>query len=228
MKTLSPIFQDGMDNEMWLEGSPLQADGHILVTVRSAIGEQSAYISSHGVTEIQADQLVDAAPEAQTEESKRKYAGLQKLMTISGYSIAIVLLLFSGLSFGGVVKARIVLTGSMEPAISPGDIIITTPITRKEPQIGDVVAYQAKRFNGEDVAVFSHRIISGDLESGFVVKGDANKSPDNQKPKAPDILGVVIFVIPFLGNILTPKALFLLVPCIFGLWLIMDAMKSVE
>ena len=228
MKTLSPIFQDGIDNEIWLEGSPLQADDHILVTVRSASGEQSAYISSHGVTEIQAGQFVDAAPEAQSEVSKRKYAGIQRAITISGYSIAIVLLLFSGLSFGGVVKARIVLTGSMEPAISAGDIIITTPITRKEPKVGDVVAYQAKRFNGENVAVFSHRIISGDLQSGFVVKGDANKSPDNQKPKAPDILGVVILVIPFLGNILTPKALFLLVPCIFGLWLIMDAMKSVE
>ena len=222
------IFLRDPSSQIWLEGSPLATDANILVTVTSVQGERSAYISSHGVTEIQAGQLVDAAPEVQAEVSKRKYAVIQRAMTISGYSIAIVLLMFSGLSFGGVVKARIVLTGSMEPAISPGDIIITTPITRKEPMVGDVIAYQAKRFNGENVAVFSHRIISGDLQSGFVVKGDANKSPDNQKPKAPDILGVVIFVIPFLGNILTPKALFLLVPCIFGLWLIMDAMKSVE
>ena len=222
------IFLHDTSIDVWLEGSPLQPDANILVTVRSSSGEQSAYISSHGVTQINARQLVDAAPEVQTAELKRKYAVLQKAMTISGYSIAIILLVFSGLSFGGVVKARIVLTGSMEPAISAGDIIVTMPITRKEPKVGDVVAYQAKRFNGENVAVFSHRIIGGDLQSGFVVKGDANKSPDNQKPKAPDILGVVIFVIPFLGNILTPKALFLLVPCIFGLWLIMDAMKSVE
>jgi signal peptidase I len=222
------IFSEDFENEIWLEGSPLYPDSNILITVTSASGEQSSYISSHGVTAIRAEQLVDPAPEAQTEHSKRKYAGVQRAMTISGYTIAIVLLIFSGLSFGGVVKARIVLTGSMEPAISPGDIIITTPITRKEPKIGDVVAYEAKRFNGENVAVFSHRIISGDLQNGFIVKGDANKSPDNQKPKASDILGVVIFVIPFLGNILTPKALFLLVPCIFGLWLIMDAMKSVE
>lgn len=228
MKALSPIFQDGIKSQIWLEGSPLQAEEHILVTVRSASGEQSAYISSRGVIEIQAGQLVDAAPEVQTEESKQKYAGIQRAITISGYLIAIVLLLFSGLSFGGFVKARIVLTGSMEPAISAGDIIITTPITRKEPKVGDVIAYEAKRFNGEKVAVFSHRIIGGDLKSGFVVKGDANKSPDNQKPKAPDILGVVIFVIPFLGNLLTPKALFLLVPFIFGLWLIMDAMKNIE
>ena len=222
-----PIFQD-LENEIWLEGLPLQPDSNILLTVTSIRGERSAFISSRGMTEIHAGQLVDAAPEVQSTISNRRHLNIQRVMTFSGYSIAIVLLLFSGLSFGGVVKARIVLTGSMAPAINAGDIIITTPITRKEPQIGDVVAYQAKRFNGEDVAVFSHRIISGDLQSGFVVKGDANKSPDNQKPAAPDILGVVIFVIPFLGNILTPKALFLLVPCIFGLWLIMDAMKSVE
>jgi len=222
------ILSEDPENEVWLVGNPVEVGSNILITVRTSSGEHSAYISRHGVTEIKAEQLVDGAPEVQSVVSKPKYLGIQKVMTISGYSIAIVLLMFSGLSFGGVVKARIVLTGSMEPAISPGDIIITTPITRKEPKIGDVVAYEAKRFNGEKVAVFSHRIISGDLKNGFVVKGDANKSPDNQKPKAPDILGVVIFVIPFLGNILTPKALFLLVPCIFGLWLIMDAMKSVE
>ena len=222
------VFRDIQDSQIWLEGNPLEHDSNILITVTTNQGERSAFISSQGVTEIQASQLVEVAPEVQTESSKRKYAGIQRAMTISGYSIAIILLMFSGLSFGGVVKARIVLTGSMEPSISPGDIIITTPITRKEPKIGDVIAYQAKRFNGENVAVFSHRIISGDIQNGFVVQGDANKTPDNQKPKAPDILGVVIFVIPFLGNILTPKALFLLVPCIFGLLLIMDAMKSVE
>jgi signal peptidase len=137
-------------------------------------------------------------------------------------------LTFSALSFSGNVKARIVLTGSMEPAISAGDVIITTPIAHKTPKINDVIAYQAKRFNGEKVAVFSHRIIGGDIENGFIMKGDANKSPDPQKPKAEDILGVVFFVIPFIGNLLTPKALLLLIPCLFGLWLIMDAMKNVE
>jgi signal peptidase len=222
------ILYTDEQNEILLEGTRLGPESNILITVTTLSGGRSVFISNHGVTEIQAEQLVDAAPEIQSESSKRKYAGIQRAMTISGYSIAIILLMFSGLSLGGVVKARIVLTGSMEPAISAGDIIITMPITRREPMVGDVVAYQAKRFNGENVAVFSHRIISGDIHNGFVVKGDANKSPDNQKPKAPDILGVVIFVIPFLGNILTPKALFLLVPCIFGLWLIMDAMKSVE
>jgi len=223
-----PIFGGETDSQIWLEGSPLKGDSNILVTVTSASGEKSAYISKLGVTEIMAAQLVDGVPEVQVEASKPKYVGVKKAISISGYIVAILLMVFAGLSFTGNIKARIVLTGSMEPAISVGDVIITVPITRKAPQIDDVITYQAKRFNGENVAVFSHRIIDGDIENGFIVKGDANKSPDPQKPKAEDILGVVIFAIPFIGKLLTPKALFLLIPCLFGLWLIMDAMKNVE
>ena len=222
------IFEADTGDEIWLEGCPSQPDSNILLTITSPAGERSAYISGQLVTQIQASQLVDAAPEVQSTSTPRNYAIAKKTMTISGYVLAILLLSFSALSFTGVAKARIVLTGSMKPTINPGDIIITTPITHKTPHVGDVVAYQARRFNGQAVAVFSHRIIGGDLTHGFIVKGDANKTPDAQKPVAKDILGVVLFTIPFLGNILTPKALFLLIPCIFGLWLISDAMKNVE
>ena len=222
------VFDGDSENQVWLEGTPLQEDSNILVTLTSANGEKSAYISKFGVTEIVAGQLVEAAPELQPEVNNRKFVGIKKVMSLSGYTLAILLIVFAGLSFTGNVKARIVLTGSMEPAISAGDVIVTLPITKKTPQINDVIAYQAKRFNGENVAVFSHRIIDGDIENGFIVKGDANKSPDPQKPKAEDILGVVLFTIPFIGNLLTPKALFLLLPCLFGLWLIMDAMENVE
>jgi signal peptidase I len=222
------IFSGQTDSQLWLEGSPLKIDENILITLTSAAGEQSAYISSQGVTVINAGQLVEAAPEVENEDSKKQHLGIKKAMSVSGYLVAILLIVFAGFSFTGNVKARIVLTGSMSPAISVGDVIVTVPITQKEPQIDDVIAYQAKRFNGENVAVFSHRITGGDIENGFIVKGDANKSPDPQKPKAADILGVVLFTIPFVGNLLTPKALFLLLPCAFGLWLILDAMKNVE
>lgn len=228
MMLRQPIFGGETDSQLWLEGSPLKSDENILITLTSAAVEQSAYISDQGVIVINAGQLVEAAPEPQSEDTKKQHLGIKKAMSVSGYLVAILLIVFAGFSFTGNVKARIVLTGSMSPAISVGDVIVTVPITQKEPQIDDVIAYQAKRFNGENVAVFSHRIIDGDIENGFIVKGDANKSPDPQKPKAGDILGVVLFTIPFIGNLLTPKALFLLIPCLFGLWLIMDAMKNVE
>jgi signal peptidase len=228
VKAQKKLFDSDNGSEMWLVGKPLYSQSNILVTVSAGDSAKTAYISDGLIVELDAALLVDT-PEAATAVTKvNKFQNLGKIFLISGYVAAIILLAFSALSFSGNVKARIVLTGSMEPAISAGDVIITTPITRKVPKINDVVAYQAKRFNGEKVAVFSHRIIGGDIENGFIMKGDANKSPDPQKPKGEDILGVVFFVIPFIGNLLTPKALFLLIPCLFGLWLIMDALKNVE
>jgi signal peptidase len=223
-----PIFNSDPESQIWLTGPLLKKDSNILITVTSAGEERSVFVSSQGVKEIMAAQLVDAAPEVQVVAVKPKNIGLKKAMSFAGYTVAIILMIFSGFSFTGNVKARIVLTGSMAPAINTGDVIVTVPVTTRAPKVDDVIAYQAKRFNGDNVAVFSHRIIGGDIENGFIVKGDANKSPDPQKPKSDDILGVVFFVIPFIGHLLTPKALFLLIPCAFGLWLIMDAMKNVE
>ena len=228
MKTPRAIYSNTNDTDIWIEGSPLYSDSNVLVTLTSGNGEKSVLVTSDAVNEINVSDLLDAPEVVESAPKVSKLRDLGKYVSIFGYVAAIILMAFSALSFSGNVKARIVLTGSMEPAISAGDVIVTTPITRKVPKVNDVVAYQAKRFNGEDVAVFSHRIIGGDIENGFIMKGDANKSPDPQKPKGEDILGVVFFVIPFIGNLLTPKALFLLIPCAFGLWLIMDAMKNVE
>ena len=228
MKTPRAIYSNTNDTEIWIEGSPLYSDSNVLVTLTSGNGEKSVLVTSDAVNEINVSDLLDAPEVVESAPKVSKLRDLGKYVSIFGYVAAIILMAFSALSFSGNVKARIVLTGSMEPAISAGDVIVTTPITRKVPKVNDVVAYQAKRFNGEDVAVFSHRIIGGDIENGFIMKGDANKSPDPQKPKGEDILGVVFFVFPFIGNLLTPKALFLLIPCAFGLWLIMDAMKNVE
>jgi signal peptidase len=136
------------------------------------------------------------------------------------------LITFSVLSASGFVKARIVLTGSMEPAISSGDIVVLAPTPRTIPEQDDVVAYTARRFSGESVGTFTHRIIGGDIQNGFLVKGDANPSPDVQRPKLEDISGVVFFVIPFIGKFLTPKMLMILVPTAIGLWLVLDTLKS--
>ena len=228
MNKISNIFSAEDAPEVGIFGKSVHSDSNILVTVTSVAGENSAHISGGVVRELKSDYFVESAPTPTAAAATNRFAGIRKAMTISGYASAIVLLAFSAFSFNGDIKARIVMTGSMAPAIHTGDIILTTPISHKTPKKGDVIAYQAKRFNGEKVAVFSHRIMGGDIKNGFIVKGDRNKSPDSQKPKAEDILGVVVLVIPYVGNLLTPKALFLLVPCLFGFWLILDAMKNVE
>jgi len=211
---------------MWLVGKPSKSETNVLITVSSNAGEKTVLITGDKLIESKAKLFVQAPVERVVAGTQKWRVQLMAGLKWSGYVGAAVLMTFSVLSFSGVMKARIVLTGSMEPAISVGDIILTTPTSRLTPKQGDVVAYTAKRFDGSPVGVFSHRIIGGDAQTGFIVKGDANPNPDVQRPLIPDIEGIVVFVIPLLGKILAPRTLFILVPLIFGFWLIMDALKN--
>ena len=211
------VFPSNSDHPIWIEGKPQSKDSQILVTVSNQTGEHTALISHDSIVSSKAKLFVEAPIERIVTGADIWKRRILSWLKVGGYVLACVLMLFSALSFTGVVKARIVLTASMSPAIDPGDIILTASPDRLEPKIGSVVAYTAKR---------SHRIIGGDANTGFIVKGDANPSPDVQKPLIPDINGVIFLVIPFIGRLLTREALFILVPCIFGFWLVIDALKN--
>jgi signal peptidase I len=222
------VFGEGSPIPIFITGKPKEGSSQILVTISNSDGEKTVYISKDQMMESKAKYFVQTPPE-------RIVSGLDKWLRmafstfkLSGYVGAIALLTLSLFTFTGVVKARVVLTGSMEPVISIGDIILTTPPSRLEPKQGDVVAYVAKRFDGSPVGVFSHRIIGGNIREGFIVKGDANPAPDVQRPKLDDIEGVVFYTIPFLGRLLAPRTLLILIPLIIGFWLIMDALKNNE
>lgn len=87
--------------------------------------------------------------------------------------------------------AAVVLSGSMEPEFSEGDLIFVKE-TESYKQ-NDIVVFQ----DGNSLVV--HRIIHIDGET-ITTKGDANKSAD--KPiNVSAIQGKVLFGIPFAGNV---------------------------
>jgi signal peptidase I len=221
-----PLFEEDDAQQMWLEGKPKSADSNVLITVSDSSGEHTYLIAGNDVVETKSSLFVQAPEERIVVGPRIFYSRISSLFRWSGYALAFSLLTFAVFSFSGTVKARVVLTGSMTPTINPGDIIITTPPSNLAPKVGDVVAYVGRRFDGTAVGIFSHRIIGGDAAAGFIVKGDNNPDPDTQRPKIPDITGVVVFVIPIIGRFLTPRALLITVPLIFGLWLILDALKN--
>ena len=212
--------------EMWIDKSSRAAESNVLVTVSDLKGENSFLIAGEKIVKTKSSLFVQAPEERIVVGKRSLYRRATVLSRWFGYVLAFTLISFSILSFQGSIKARVVLTGSMAPAINPGDVILTTPPSNITPKIGSIVAYVGRRFDGTAVGVFSHRIIGGNAQTGFIVKGDANPSPDTQKPKIPDITGVIIFVIPLIGKFLTPKALMIIIPLIFGLWLIIDALKN--
>lgn len=87
----------------------------------------------------------------------------------------------------------VVLSGSMEPVFSPGDVLVV----KKEPvyQVGDVVTFS------ENGAMITHRIV-GEENGTFQTKGDANNTVDGIALAQSRIHGKLAFVIPEIGNIL--------------------------
>lgn len=87
------------------------------------------------------------------------------------------------------VGAAVVLSGSMEPEISVGDLLIVGE--RESYETGDVIVYQDGRM------AVTHRIVSIS-EDEVITRGDANNIEDD--PITPEqIKGEVVVVIPLLG-----------------------------
>lgn len=220
------LFESSPNNDIWVEGESLDPDSKTLFTISSAAGEETVLITPTEITPSKSRMFVQAPPErvvTGTQVWEKRASGFIKTL---GYVLSAVLITFSLLSMTGYVKARVVLTESMAPTIKAGDIVLLDATTHAVPKVGDVVAYTGRRFDGTEVGTFTHRIIGGDAVNGFIMKGDNNPSPDVQRPKVVDVSGVVVFKLPFIGKILNPKMLFILVPIVFGIWLVLDALRD--
>lgn len=220
------LFENSPENKIWVEGESNNSDSKTLFTISSAAGEATVLITPTEITPSKSRMFVQAPPERVVSGNQvweKRASGFIKTL---GYVLSAILITFSLLSMTGYVKARVVLTDSMAPTIKAGDIVLLDPTTHSVPKIGDVAAYTGRRFDGTEVGVFTHRIIGGDAVNGFIMKGDNNPTPDVQRPKVADVSGVVVFKLPFIGKVLNPKMLFILVPVVFGIWLITDALRD--
>ena len=218
-----------------LLGAPLKLvppqevqDAKTLITVSNRHGEKSVLITSRGMRVVDSEDYVIAPKERTIAKRRPVKNALQIAAKSVGWVLVSLMLIFATASFSGLIDSRVVLTGSMQPAINPGDVVVTTSPNRVTPEIGDVVVYTGKKFDGTEVASFAHRIIAGDSVNGFTVKGDNNPDPDVQKPKISEIEGVALFTIPMLGKLLSPQVLILLLLVAFGIWLLVDAFREEE
>ena len=211
----------------WVHGYPSR-DAMTLVTVSNSQGEKSVLISSRGIKIVDSTEYVIAPKERVIATRNPIKEAFQLTTKVAGWALVSMLLVFTGANVTGLVDSRIVMTGSMIPAINPGDLVISASPNHLAPEKGDVVIYTGKKFDGSTVASFAHRIIGGDAVSGFEVKGDNNPDPDVQKPVLSEIEGVIFLTIPLVGKLLSPQVFILLLLCGFGIWLIVDAFRDEE
>ena len=91
-----------------------------------------------------------------------------------------------------------VISGSMEPTYSVGDLIYVKDVDVNEIEVGMPITFVLN----EDLVVATHRVIEIDAEhQHFYTKGDANEAADAAPVHFKNVIGVPKFSIPYLGYV---------------------------
>ena len=131
--------------------------------------------------------------------------------------VVAILLIVSTFPIAGNYKVMVVQSGSMQPAIKMGSIVVVKPVD--DYKIGDVITFGPY---SKTKAPTTHRIYDIKVVDGqpvYITKGDVNNAPDTREIQKKDILGKVIFDIPYLGYAVN----FAKKPLGFGLIIIVPA-----
>jgi len=103
---------------------------------------------------------------------------------------------FTSVLISGNFKLLVVQSGSMEPAIHTGSLIVVRSLA--DYNVGDIITRKTE----EPKVTITHRIFSKeelDGEMVFETKGDANNAPDFGKFTFDKIIGKEISVLPYAG-----------------------------
>lgn len=92
----------------------------------------------------------------------------------------------------------VIATGSMEPMINPGDVILIEKVDRSNINIniGDVIQFERGNL------LITHRVIDieeNKEEINYITKGDNNSRLDSEKVKPNHVKGKIKYVIPKIG-----------------------------
>ena len=141
--------------------------------------------------------------------------GIQTLFTVVILAV-VLLIIVSILPIPGNYRLLIVESGSMEPAIKTGSVVVVKPADSY--QANDVITFE----DGGKDRTTTHRVVDVEVISGqtqYITKGDANKTEDSSKVSDGKVVGKVLTSISYAGYILAmakqPIGFFLLVivPC---------------
>jgi signal peptidase len=114
-----------------------------------------------------------------------------------GMVVALVLAAAVPAVFGG--RTFTVMSGSMEPNVSTGDLVMTASISPGEAKTGDVVTFTDPEQNDR---LLTHRVASAidrDGDYSFVTKGDANNTVERWTVPADGRIGRVLYRVPKAG-----------------------------
>ena len=93
-----------------------------------------------------------------------------------------------------------VLSGSMEPELAVGGLVVIKPVDAQLVETGDVISFKLPDID----TPICHRVIDIQEMAGgrlFQTKGDANEEPDISLIPAESVSGKEVFYLPYVGNL---------------------------
>ncbi|MCC4771430.1 signal peptidase I [Methanosarcina sp. DH2] len=118
---------------------------------------------------------------------------------ISTLLIIVIIPILSTIIPTGSVQLMTVTGSSMEPTITASDIIVVDT-TETQPVVGDIVSYH-HTFEENERLIVTHRIVG--IEKGsYRTKGDAYTEPDDYMVSPEDVVGIMLFKIPYFGSLI--------------------------
>lgn len=122
-----------------------------------------------------------------------------------GFIILIaVLLIVSVFPITGNIKFLTVQSGSMAPKIKMGSLAMIKPAHsagsgQADYKIDDIITFgpYSKTKAPTTHRIYDIKVVNGELR--YITKGDANNAPDQREISERDILGKVLFSVPYLG-----------------------------
>ena len=116
-----------------------------------------------------------------------------------GLALGIALAIAAPLALGD--RPYTVLSGSMEPAIGAGDVVVVNRISPLEARAGDVVTFADPQHDGRLV---THRVRSSrprGSQVDFVTKGDANNAGERWRVASDGAISRVRYRVPEVGRL---------------------------
>jgi signal peptidase len=126
--------------------------------------------------------------------NKRRIPKIAAITIIAAF-LMFFLVFYRPVSLWGDTRYEPVYTGSMEPAIPVGSIVVIKPADPETLKVGDIICF---KIESESATTVTHRIINI-TSQGFITKGDANEDPDQWIVAKENVIGKVIAVIPYIG-----------------------------
>lgn len=89
-----------------------------------------------------------------------------------------------------------VMTGSMEPRLAPGDVVVSRPVAQAEIRLGQILLADDPDQPGH---LRMHRFVTAGPDDTLVTKGDANPQRDSTAIERSAVHGVAFLRIPVIG-----------------------------